>query len=563
MPESFDEAFPGGFDECVSTLGQEDSVDDPEALCGWLQENGFEEIRNSEPDDVLVGLGVEYVSVVDEPAQDSEWLVAKSAGADPDGFDPANDPLRGGEFVLKDSDTPETSEDPERKVWAAVLIPGEVDKQGDLVPEPEIERAAHNYLKRYRKVDEDHSLDDGSGEPIESYVLKQETTFDLPDGSGSRTYPEGTWIMGVELTDEAWKRVESGELSGFSIYGGAASLEPDDLLTEKQKSRMDVRKQDYAVSDRVEWEFSTGLGHGRVEEVEDTPGNQVSVGSDGTKSGNDIVRVADEDEAAYIVEVWNDDEEEFGGFAVKTGSELNAWSNPPEAAAKSVSKMDAPPEFRFENESDAMAVADAFDMDGIHQHPDGMYMPGESHERLMSFLMAMNPVPSDDEEGEEVEPEEDMSDMDPEEDSSDEEMAADSGDTEKDNMTDEDHGDEAEEQNQKLDEILETTKETRKSVSDLDDRVDDLESEVFEKDEGGSSSEEATEGDTLDEERVEDAAEKAVEKALRDAFEVPEDEEGDLSEVVRKGESFPDPDHESEDGGIELDYSGVVGEEAD
>jgi hypothetical protein len=233
MPDSFDEAFPEGFEECVRTLSAEDSVDDPEKLCGWLQENGFEAIQSENPNDVLASLEVEYVSVVDEPAQDSEWLVAKSAQADPDAFDPSEPSLRDGEFVVN-----KQSEDPERKVWAAVLIPDETDKQGDLVPRPEIERAAHNYLKHYRKIDEDHDLVDGSGEPIESYVVKRETTFDMPDGSGERTYPEGTWIMGVELTDDAWKRVESGELSGFSIYGGAASLAPDELLTAKQKEAL-------------------------------------------------------------------------------------------------------------------------------------------------------------------------------------------------------------------------------------------------------------------------------------------------------------------------------------
>jgi len=88
MPQSFEEAFPGGFEECVSTLGQGPSVDDPEALCGWLQENGFEAIENASPDSILAGLQVEYVSVVDEPAQDSEWLLAKSADADENDWTP-------------------------------------------------------------------------------------------------------------------------------------------------------------------------------------------------------------------------------------------------------------------------------------------------------------------------------------------------------------------------------------------------------------------------------------------------------------------------------------------
>lgn len=244
MPESFDEAFPEGMDECVRTLGSEPSVDDPEKLCGWLQENGFEALSqaSSEVTDILHELTVEFVSVVDEPAQNSEWILAKSADADPDEFDPNEEPLSRGEFVLKqaDEDDGDADEDdePERKVWAAVLVPGEADKQGDLIPEPEIEQAAHGYLKHYRKVDEDHDLLDGSGVPIESYIIRDgPETFDLP-GGGEKEYPPGTWIMGVELTEDAWKRVEQGELTGFSIYGGAASLDPSKLLTEEQASAL-------------------------------------------------------------------------------------------------------------------------------------------------------------------------------------------------------------------------------------------------------------------------------------------------------------------------------------
>jgi hypothetical protein len=471
MPESFDEAFPGGFEECVSTLGQEDSVDDPEALCGWLQENGFEAIQSENPDDILASLEVEYVSVVDEPAQDSEWLVAKSAQADPDEFDPTEDPLRDGEFVVN-----KQSEEPERKVWAAVLIPGEVDKQGDLVPEPEIERAAHNYLKHYRKVDEDHDLVDGSGEPIESYVLKQETTFDLPDGSESRTYPKGTWIMGVQLTDDAWKRVESGELTGFSIYGGAASLEPGDLLTEEQK--------------------------------------EVLLSMEQTQ------KAVEPEDLMAAVEAWSE----------ATGNE------PEEATAVEL-------------------------LEWVQENPDYDDDGGD-----------------EDESEEEPEADGDYSDDDEQESSKESETPGDGGDSdggadpeqEKDTMGDENPDDPTEEQNDKLDELLEKTnsvqesvEETRKSVESVRDRVDELEQEVFEKDEGGSSSEEEP-TDDLDAEEVEEAAEKAVEKALRDAFDVPDDEEGDLSEVVRKGSAFPDPDHDSgeDENSIELDYSGVVaGEE--
>lgn len=243
MPPTFDEAFPGGFEECVSTLGQEPSIDDAEALCGWLQEHGFDAIADADPDSILAGLEVEFVSVVDQPAQDSEWLMAKSEDADPSDFQPGGDDRIREAGVLFKQD-PADADDPDRKVWAAVLKPGEADAHGDLVPEPEIEAAAHTYLKEFRKVDSDHDLLDGEGEPIESYIVRDgPDEFETPDGT-TKSYPEGTWIMGVELSDEAWKRVEDGELTGFSIYGGAAKLNPDALLTEEQaKAIMDARER--------------------------------------------------------------------------------------------------------------------------------------------------------------------------------------------------------------------------------------------------------------------------------------------------------------------------------
>jgi hypothetical protein len=230
MPESFEEAF-DSFEECVSTLEQNDGVDDPEALCGWLQEHGFEAISTENPDQILADLSVEYVSVVDEPAQSSEWLLAK----DEDGPETLDDLTEwSAPYLVRNlGDDGETGE-AERKVWAAVLVPGESDKQGDLVPDHEIERTAHEYLRDYRKVDADHDLLDGAGVPIESYIIRNgPEEFETPDGS-TVEYPEGTWIMGVQVGPDEWNRIQSGDLSGFSIYGGANPVQADDLLTERQ-----------------------------------------------------------------------------------------------------------------------------------------------------------------------------------------------------------------------------------------------------------------------------------------------------------------------------------------
>jgi len=220
--------FPGydfdTFDGCVAAMG--DEVDDPEGFCSWLEEEGKEALSDPNAQDVLSTLEVEFVSPVDTPAQDSEWVIAKNA-EDPDG----ETHRWQSEATLYVRKRDESKDDDVKQIaFAPVLIPKEADKQGDVIPAPAIEDAAHKYLAEYRKVDSDHDLRDGKGKPVESWTLKQDTTFEKPDGTESRTYPEGTWVMGIKFEDETWERVEAGELNGLSIFGGAKPVDVDALL---------------------------------------------------------------------------------------------------------------------------------------------------------------------------------------------------------------------------------------------------------------------------------------------------------------------------------------------
>lgn len=367
---------------CVRHFEDDDQVDDPDALCGWMEENKevgpvqeyqpseddvqdlVEAMKEPTADTVLTDLEVTHVSGVGDPAQDSQWVMAKATDDSPadwgvtaplvftkdhpplprfkaeipeqyhmpdeeaaaeaaadlgcagahqhdDGTwmpcashtslvgtlveagelevdsayddgeeqemqDPAEDlddacwegyvavglkPDPNGDGMVPDC-VPEdsaqaqaanakdcgcregpTSKDAatlalqdgpadqaQRKAWAPVLIPNETDKQGDVIPAEAIEKAAHEFLSEYRNIDTDHDLLEGKGVPVESWTLKEESTFTLPDGSESRPYPKGTWMMGVEFSDETWDRVKNGDLTGFSIYGEATEHSVQDLL---------------------------------------------------------------------------------------------------------------------------------------------------------------------------------------------------------------------------------------------------------------------------------------------------------------------------------------------
>ena len=100
--------------------------------------------------------------------------------------------------------------------YAAVLVPGEPDSDGEVLTAEKIEDAAHGWMESYRNVDLMHTLNN-TGVPVESYIL--------PDALKVEAYgnpmelPAGTWILASKLSDEAWAGVKSGELTGYSVMG--------------------------------------------------------------------------------------------------------------------------------------------------------------------------------------------------------------------------------------------------------------------------------------------------------------------------------------------------------
>lgn len=103
----------------------------------------------------------------------------------------------------------------EQKVFGPVLIPDSPDSDGDIVDAIKIEQVAYGFNEKYGNIDIQHSLQN-VGKIYTSYILPQDTTFQF--NGQDYNYPKGTWMMGVKVTDaNAWKLVESGVLTGFSI----------------------------------------------------------------------------------------------------------------------------------------------------------------------------------------------------------------------------------------------------------------------------------------------------------------------------------------------------------
>ncbi len=91
---------------------------------------------------------------------------------------------------------------------APVLIPNAKDcdyTNGETPLNREQVQAFKESYDKYGFVDHEHGLTrDGRkiGEPSQSIILDQDTTFTLYDGT-QKTYPNGTWMLTTHITDEA------------------------------------------------------------------------------------------------------------------------------------------------------------------------------------------------------------------------------------------------------------------------------------------------------------------------------------------------------------------------
>lgn len=297
-----------GFDDrddaVQSLLSDGYDRDAAEAIADALEseanaENGdadqlLESIKNA--GGMILDAAIDLNSAVDVPAIDSKWVMFKSASDDAPGeYNRKIDT----EIVLK-----EDTEGEKRISFAPAMIPREPDKEGEVVPTPVVENSAHGYLKNGGGVDTDHNLIDGKGEVVESWILNEAKEYELPDG-GTETYPEGTWMLGIEWQAEPWERIQNGELTGLSIYGTAEHVTlksatpahcPDcgakvDLTTEKSSTTEDssIDGTTKAESSESGEQEDTMPDNSGSDGAESTPDD----GGDGAEDGPTIETVAD------------------------------------------------------------------------------------------------------------------------------------------------------------------------------------------------------------------------------------------------------------------------------
>ena len=128
--------------------------------------------------------------------------------ADVETVETVESPEVGGPIVMKNA--------AQQIAYAAVLVPGEPDSDGEILTADKIEQVAHGWMESYRNVDLMHTLNN-TGAPVESYILP--AAMEVTAYGEKVMLPQGSWILASKLSNEAWAGVESGILSGYSVMG--------------------------------------------------------------------------------------------------------------------------------------------------------------------------------------------------------------------------------------------------------------------------------------------------------------------------------------------------------
>jgi hypothetical protein len=152
----------------------------------------------------IFNLDIEYISLVDQPANNLPVIIKGRDGL-------TGTAQLNGIVVSKNAE--------KGIVYATVYEPGKVDLQKDFSDEVEIERAAHNFLKKNRQhnVDVMHDMKKQADTTVvESFILKG-TNPNYPN------IAEGSWCVAIQLGEQLKKNIDS--IKGVSMYGRAEAEE--------------------------------------------------------------------------------------------------------------------------------------------------------------------------------------------------------------------------------------------------------------------------------------------------------------------------------------------------
>ncbi len=144
---------------------------------------------------------VTHVSLVKNPANEESFLMLKSGRQNTINL------------VVKQKDIVFKSDDEKQLIYGIVYSPDRLDTDGEFMTADDIQKSAHGFLSEFRNIDGEHDFVSNLGTPVESYIAQDDITI------GEKTVKQGSWVLVVKATDEAWADVKAGKFNGFSLAG--------------------------------------------------------------------------------------------------------------------------------------------------------------------------------------------------------------------------------------------------------------------------------------------------------------------------------------------------------
>lgn len=153
----------------------------------------------------LINANITHVSYVDKGANQKKFFFTKSD--------------RESDFQKEVKLFINKEEEEQQLVYGIVYEPDVEDSHGDYMTAPEIEKAAHGFLRDARNIDKQHDFNDGVGEVVESYIAPADFMI------GEETIKKGSWVLVTKASDEIWEEIKKGAITGYSMAGTAETIE--------------------------------------------------------------------------------------------------------------------------------------------------------------------------------------------------------------------------------------------------------------------------------------------------------------------------------------------------
>ncbi|WP_095021918.1 XkdF-like putative serine protease domain-containing protein [Bacillus thuringiensis] len=165
----------------------------------------------------LKNLQVSHVSFVESGANQRKFFLTKSE-EQPNFEKPVK--------VIKSDD------EEKRLVYGIVYEPDTLDAHGDFTDSETIEKAAHEFMLKYRQIDKNHDFVAGVGEVVESYIAPADMELN------GEPVKKGTWILTTKADEETWEAVKKGEFQGYSLAGVAETEVIEEEVTKTEEKQM-------------------------------------------------------------------------------------------------------------------------------------------------------------------------------------------------------------------------------------------------------------------------------------------------------------------------------------